>query len=272
MKNLPAFVIAIFLISGSLFGTSSTVELGHSRADVTQLLGEPIGTLELGSKTMLMYPQGDVTLRGDKVTEMNLMNDAEFVAQQKRKQLEREEWRVQQEKLSTARKQEGEQVKADKLQSLAFIALSAKKRIDYWRSFQLRYPEVDVTEQIVSALEIHQSELAEQETQQRIAALEARVLKAEEALEVAQDENRRLKYQLGNRNYLLTNQSVYDTRSFRNYYPRNRVIINSGGKQSAHHPEQCSDTTQHDHQDHNHWTDESVAERATRILNSAREQ
>lgn len=272
MKRLSVFVIAAFLTSGSLFANSSEIKLGHSRENLTHLLGEPIGALELGNKTLLMYPQGDVTLKGDKVSEINLMSDAEFTAQEEHKQLEREEWRIQQEKLSVMRKKEGEQIKAAKLQSSAFIVLPAKQRVDYWRSFQVRYPEVDVTEQITRELEIYKIELAEKATERRIAALEARVLQAEKALKATQAEKEWLQSQLDNQNHFGVSRYEYSSRFYPTYYPRNQVIIRSGGNRSVYRNQSCPDTNRYTGKDPSHRTDESTAERARRILSSAREQ
>ena len=106
MKNLSAFVITAFLTFGFLFADSSEIKIGHSQSDVTNLLGAPIGTLILGDKTILM--------RGNKVSTFDLMSDSEFTAEQERKRLEREEWRIQQEKLSAARLKEGKKLKERK--------------------------------------------------------------------------------------------------------------------------------------------------------------
>ena len=236
MKILSAFVITAFLTFGFLFADSSEIKIGHSQSDVTNLLGAPIGTLILGDKTILMYPQGDVTLRGNKVSTFDLMSDSEFTAEQERKRLEREEWRIQQEKLSAARLKVGKKLKAAKLKSSAFAALSAKQQIDYWRSFQIRYPEVGVNEQITGALEVYQAELKAQMTEKRIAELEARIARAEQAAIKAQNENERLRNQLSTQSYSYNSRYNYSTLPYPIFYPQKKIIINSNKNRVSHHP------------------------------------
>ena len=100
MKTLLIFVITVLWVSGSLCADLYPIELGNSRTDVTRQLGEPIGTLGLGNKTILIYPQGEITLQDNAVSAIDLMSDTEFAAELERRRLEREEWRIQQEKLS----------------------------------------------------------------------------------------------------------------------------------------------------------------------------
>jgi len=121
------------------------------------------------------------------------MSDAEFEAEQERLKKEREEWLVEKARMEKARTEEGESIRAAKRSSGAFASLSAKDRVDYWRGFQIRYPKVDVSEDLARALESYETELAELKSQQRIAQLEARVAKAEQEAANARLETQRLK-------------------------------------------------------------------------------
>ena len=100
------------------------------------------------------------------------MSDAQFAADQERLRLEREDWLIQQEKLSAARLKQAKNLKAYKRQSCIFAALPAKDRVDYWRSFQVRFPELDVAGEIARALQGYEIELTELQNQQKIAELE----------------------------------------------------------------------------------------------------
>lgn len=271
MKKFRTFLTATFAITVSLLGASSKVEPGHSYEEVVCILGKPIGTLALGNKTILMYPKGDITLRENRVSDINLISDEEFTAEQERKRLEREEWSLRQEKISAARLEKGEKLKAKKLQSSAFIALPAKQRVDYWRAFQVHYPEVDVTEQIVRALEVYQAELAERMTLQRIAELEARVTRTEQALAAAQNENEHLRSQLSRQSLNFSNQYTYETRPYRIHYPQRTVIVRPNKTSCKRHPDPCPDSSRHDLQEQFCQATESTAERASRVLSSVRQ-
>ena len=237
MKHLNALLILIvFLTPGFLLSMTQKIELGQSSEQIIKILGKPIGTLELQSKTILLYPQGKVILRENKVSDIDLMSAAEFAAVQERKRLEREEWLIRQEKLSAIRLEKGRNLKAFKLQSSAFAALPAKKRVDYWRSFQTRYPKVDVSEQIAKALENYQSELTEQKNQKRIADLEARVAQAEKAAAAAQHESESLRNRISTRNYAHYGRQTYYTKPYKVRYPQRKVIVYSNKDKIVQRP------------------------------------
>ncbi|MEO0509063.1 MAG: hypothetical protein AAF065_04270 [Verrucomicrobiota bacterium] len=192
MKFYPVLIAFLLSVTAAAHGK---IELGDDLETALERLGKPIGTIELRDKTLLLYPQGEIALREVKITEIDLMSDEEFAADQERIKQEREEWQMAQERRAIRHTEEGKSIKADKLSSSAFAALPAKDRVDYWRSFQIRYTGVDVSDEIGRALESYQTELAELETQQRIAELEARVAQAEKEATTAKLETEKLKDQ-----------------------------------------------------------------------------
>lgn len=232
MKKFSLFVIA--LMGSALFcAASSTVELGQTREQAIAALGKPIGLIELTDKMLLLYPQGELTLRDGKITEIDLMTETEFAANQEQLKLEREQWRLQQQELAAARLEEGEALKAYKMQSGAFAKLPAKDQVDYWRSFQIRFPEVDVVDQIARALQGYEVELTELKSQQRIAELEARVALAEKAAAAASLETEKLRQQSAAQRDSNYGLRVYTTMPYhnRNYYYRPPTItIYSNGE------------------------------------------
>lgn len=169
------------------------LELGDNFETTIKKLGQPIGNIELSDRTMLLYPEGDVVLQQDAVVKIGLMSEQEYAARQAQLEKEREQWLIQKAKLEKARTEEGQSILAAKRGSSAFAALPAKDRVDYWRSFQIRYPEVDASSELAQALNSYQTELAELKTQERIAELEARVAKAEQETANARLETKRLK-------------------------------------------------------------------------------
>lgn len=184
-------LLALFLLYQS--AAADGLELGDNFETAIEKLGQPVGTIQLSDRTLLLYPEGEVVFREDAVVKIDLMTKEEYAARQARLKEEREQWLIQKAKLEKARAEEGNSILAAKRGSSAFAALPAKDRVDYWRSFQIRYPEVDASAELAQALNSYQTELAELKTQERIAELEARVAKAEQETASARLETKRLK-------------------------------------------------------------------------------
>lgn len=263
---MKALILCITLSIPTLMLSAIELKVGQTLEETLQLLGKPIGTIELREKTLLLYPQGEVTLKDDQVSALDLMSHDEFEADQERLKKEREEWVIQKAIEAEKRIEAGKKLKASKLQSRAFAVLPAKDRVDYWRSYQIRFPEIDVSEQIASALEGYEAELTELRAQQRIAELEVRVANAEKEAanarleaQKARDETEANKQ---NRYYGLRyyTDPVIDRRYY--YRPPTVTIYTDGS------------TTTHKHKQVKHYysngqaKNEGTAERVTRILNS----
>lgn len=191
--RIPRWILSFALCGLALSTPVSSVVIGDSRETVLKTLGNPVGQIELRDRTLMLYPRGEVTLRDDRVSALDLMEPEAMEAEQARLRAERKEWLAEQEKRRAARKAEGEALRAEKLQSTAFATLPAKDRVDYWRSFQARYPEVDVSHSLASALESYQTELAELRNQEQIANLHARVARAEQEAAAARLEASKLR-------------------------------------------------------------------------------
>ncbi|WPJ94802.1 hypothetical protein SH580_15320 [Coraliomargarita algicola] len=267
MKSPPLLALPLLLCL-SLSLTASPIQTGHSTEQVIEKLGKPIGTIELREKALLLYPQGEITLKHGLVTEVELMSEAEFEADQERLRLEREKWVLDQERRRAARTQEGEAIRSEKMTSRAFTALPAKDRVDYWRSFQIRYPSVDVSEQIATALASYQTELEELRSQQKIAELEARVAQAEKEAAAARLEAEKLRKETENQrrsaNYGLRYYTDPVITNPRYYYRPPKVTIYTYDKES---PRQRDRDKQPMRNAPFSQQGETVAERAQRILN-----
>jgi hypothetical protein len=234
-------IIVGLLTFAVLFATSPKIKLGDNLEQTINTHGKPMGTIELRDKTLLLYPEGEITLRDDLVTEIDLMTDEQFAADQERLQREREEWLYLQERLSVARIEEGKKLKKFKISSHAFAELPAKDRVDYWRSFQIRYPEIDASTEIANALEGYEAELQELKSQQRYAELEARVARAEKETAAARVETEKLRDEAEARsktNYGLRYYIDPVIQSNRYYYRPPTVTIYSNGTTTTHHNHQ----------------------------------
>lgn len=239
---MKAFIYLICLIAcATLVAADQSVELGQTEENALKILGKPMGTIGLRDKTLLLYPQGEITIKEGKVSHIDIMAEEEFAADQERLRKEREEWLITQECIEAARIEEGKAIRADKLKSQAFAALPAKDRVDYWRSFQIRYPSIDVSGQIGTALASYQIELKELKSQEKVADLEARVASAERDAASARLETEKLREetertkQNSNNYYGLRYYSdpVVDRRYY--YRPPRVTIYTPNGNNVTHH-------------------------------------
>ena len=232
-RRMKAYILAAALLAPTLlWSANSEIEIGQTLEQTIEALGKPIGTIDLRDKTLLLYPQGEVTIRENKISNIDLMSDQQFEDDKERLRIEREDWQIQQHKRAANHIKAGEELKAYKLQSSAFSILPAKDRVNYWRSFQARFPEVDVSEQIGQALEGYNHEIAELKSQQQIAELEARVAKAEQEAAAASLETEKLRKEAE-----ATRNSNYRLRT---YYPapyryRPPVIVYPGKHKATHY-------------------------------------
>lgn len=247
---------------------AASLNIGDNLETTLSNLGKPIGTIELREKTLLLYPEGEVILKNDVVIEIDLMSDEEFEAEQQRLQREREEWLAEQARLEEARTNEGESILAAKRTSMAFASLPSKDRVEYWRSFQVLYPSIDVTDELARALDSYQTELAELKSQQQIAQLEARVARAEQEAASARLETQKLKEE--------TERSRESTRYGLRYYhepviqpryiyrPPTVTIFSNGQKHEVK-------TKKPDYWKFRKYNPDGTAERVARILHGEEE-
>jgi hypothetical protein len=190
------YPLPLILIAFSFFVSAhgqANIRVGDDLESTLERLGKPIGSTELRDKTLLLYPHGEVEIREDRVVDFDLMTVEAFAEYQAQLDQERKEWAAEQERRERAHAEEGRSVKEAKMSSSAFAARPAKDRVDYWRSFQIRYPSVDVSGELARALEGYETELAELKAQQRIADLETRVARAEKEAAQARLETKRLR-------------------------------------------------------------------------------
>lgn len=264
----PSRLAIILLFPALLWSAHSKIEVGQSLEQTIAALGNPIGIIELRDKTLLLYPHGEVTLRDEKISGIDLMGEAQFAADQERLKNERADWLIQQEKLSAARLKQGEDLKSYKRQSSRFSALPAKDRVDYWRSFQIRFPEVDVAGEIARALEGYKTELTELKNQQKIAELETRVALAEQQATEARLETEKLRNETAARRRSNFGLRSYTT-PYNNYYYRPPTItIYPNNNKIIHYNHNHLDRWKSNQHTLPNQRFESTVERVSRILHA----
>ncbi|TVP78510.1 MAG: hypothetical protein EA353_08180 [Puniceicoccaceae bacterium] len=237
LPRLPALLLLCSFAWAHASEKVSEIKLGYTVEQVIEALGKPMGSIEMSDKSRLLYPRGDVTLTDGLVSDFDLMDPAAYAAEQARLSREREEWLADQEKREAAREAEGRALRAERMQSQAFASLPAKHRVDFWRNFQARYPSIDVSEQIATALEGYKVELAELRSRERISELEARVARAEREAAAARLETEKLRKEAEQ----TRNSTRYGLRHYTypvipspHYRPRTVTIFTNGQTRTTH--------------------------------------
>jgi hypothetical protein len=161
---------------------AGAVSPGDSADSVREELGLPSGMIEIGTNRVLFYERGEVVLKNDRVTEHNLMSELQY-AKKLRRDADRkallgrlaEERRLQLEA-------EGLALKQSKLNDSAFANLPVVERVNFWRTFEKRYPMVPIDLELSTALAEYESSrliAANRALAQRVNQLETRLYQAE---------------------------------------------------------------------------------------------
>ncbi len=163
--HVRAYIHGIFLVAvsaGQLW--AGEIEVGDSREEVIQEVGQPQGTMLSSRMETLFYERGTVTLRDRKVVHARLKTAEEVVREKARRRKEAVARKVAQEQERERRIEEGKALKAWATNDSEFKQSSPAERLDYWRKFQKTYPKISVGEEIASAerekLEMEREKLA----------------------------------------------------------------------------------------------------------------
>jgi hypothetical protein len=163
--HVRAYIYGIFLVAvfaGRLW--AGEIEVGDSREEVIQEVGEPRGTMLSLRMETLFYERGTVTLRDGTVVHVRLKTAEEVVREKARRRQEEAARKVAQEQERERRIEEGKALKAWAMNDPEFKQSSPAERLDYWRKFQKTYPKISVSEEIASAerekLEMEREKLA----------------------------------------------------------------------------------------------------------------
>lgn len=81
---MKPYLPLLLLLIIAQYGMATGLKLGDKLETTLAKLGKPIGTLELRQKTLLLYPEGEVVLKEDRVVEIDLMTAAEFETERSR--------------------------------------------------------------------------------------------------------------------------------------------------------------------------------------------
>jgi hypothetical protein len=180
MKTL-AFLL---LLAAPVLAQATEIRLGASLADVKSTLGPPNGQAQINDKLILFYDRGQVQLVDGRVISSDFLSPEDFAAQQAQQ-------KADEAKASQLRAQhiaEGQALKAQKLADPNFISAPPAYQVAFWQDFRLRYPEVSCDDEYKLAL------ARQQESDQKVADLEARVTDAEDRAARAENMARQANY------------------------------------------------------------------------------
>ncbi len=184
-KTCVAVLAGMLFLGWSLAAVSaSDISEGDTIERVLDLLGDPEAYIGTDSFEWLYYERGSVKLKDGHVVHASLIPAEEAEEIRARREEERikrrEAYKERRERLI----EEGEALKRETLMSPEFWLADASHRVDFWRRFQQRYPDVPVSEHYAEALREYEKELAmqrrEEQIARRISDLEDRVRDAEE--------------------------------------------------------------------------------------------
>ncbi|TVR49552.1 MAG: hypothetical protein EA425_11905 [Puniceicoccaceae bacterium] len=191
---------------------------GQSRAEVIAVLGEPIGEVILEDRAIWFFDRGELTLRDDRVSAVNLRSEEEHRAavERRRAAIEREQRR--QAEAEAALEAEGRAILARRQADEAFHNASGLYQLTYWRQFQQRYPMVPIADELALATARYQEEeryrrelAAAREAEYRRLEAESRISDAERRAAEAESEARHLQRELNRRPVFIRTIPVWIT-------------------------------------------------------------
>ena len=197
----------------------TTLEIGDSIDKVTEVLGDPTGKMQSGDFSIYYYKLGNVHMKSGKISSLNLITEETWESRQQAAAEAKELRRIKGEELLTSIKEDDE-----------FSELPAENRLAFWEQFRRDYPEVDVYVLHAQAKIETEKIIEKKQEENRIAALERRVLNAEiEARKAAKaaETQRLFKQTRYNNRY----PSVI-------YYPQSHIIRKTGSGNNRPKPVQ----------------------------------
>lgn len=139
---------------------AAEISEGDSLERVYDTLGLPNGRMKRGKKLFLMYDRGQVIIVDGKVSSFQLVSKNELAEQKRARREMIAEQNARRERDIAQRIAEGRAKKVETLEDEDFSALPPEKRLEFWKDFQGKYPEVSVKAEIAAvAGEIHAERL-----------------------------------------------------------------------------------------------------------------
>lgn len=183
MKSCPTMFVMALVSVGVCFGG---IEKGMTRDEVVAELGGPSGLISAKDYELLDYERGRVELREGEVVSFHLISEEELERQREREAERKAAEARRKKKLRKRRYEEGMELKEKMFSSPKYLEKSGKEKVAVLKRFHSKYPRVDISELVDTALEQKKNESLIAEKKRRLDRLEKRVQEAEKKAQRAE--------------------------------------------------------------------------------------
>lgn len=149
-------------------------------------LGEPGGVLEFHDATLLMFDRGNATIVNGYVIDDNILSKYAYRKLLETQEEARKRWQEIQIQQARTLHEQAVEMKEDRLRDPQFLSLPLKEQLNFWRNYQLAYPEISIEPHYSELLERYQQELKDQRIHRLEAHYAERIARAEERAARAQ--------------------------------------------------------------------------------------
>lgn len=182
MRSWVRVCVLILIFGCAAQLRANEVSIGASMADVSDTFGKPRGRFSSGNTVIFSYERGTVTFTGGKVTGVNMVSPEEAERKRLEKQRHAAERLAAEAAARQARMDEGAAERARTLADPTFTNRTAHAQIEYWRDFQIRFPEVPVAAEIAPLADALANAEREKAAEQRV-SLDRQIAELEAAIE-----------------------------------------------------------------------------------------
>lgn len=224
-RILSTLSLLVFLGGGT--GTASASETsvvlpGAPKAEVLRILGEPTGRIGAPGYEIYSFDRGEIVFRNGIVQSQKLISPEELEERQRAEEARREARIRKEAEAREQHREEGLALLEKARTDLQFGLLPAEDRLAFWRTFQRKYPEIDV--ELDYAIAFRQAKADREAEARRLAEIEreaetaARIRQLEQRVEEAEREAERARARQA--------RDAYRRGGY--YYPRSPVVIIQG--------------------------------------------
>jgi hypothetical protein len=174
LKSIYKILIVTALLNFSCF-ESHGIQNGENRDRVISELGAPDGIIKSGDYEMLSYERGKIELRDGLVISVNLLSQEDLIAKKKNDKALSEKKEKEKNEFIKLKHQRGIELREKILTSSVFPEFSGRRKVEILKNFRSNYPDIDITDLLLPALDEMEKEIDEMEQQNKIVELEQRI-------------------------------------------------------------------------------------------------
>lgn len=141
--------------------TAGQLPIGSSIPKIYKQLGAPDSTIELPTKTVLLYETAELTLKDGRLLKAKLRTPEEVTMEALQTAKAQAEWEAYQQKEAENRLARGLAILERKEMDAAFRLRPGRAQVRYWQSFMRDYPGIDVSADLDAAIQLARTEAKE---------------------------------------------------------------------------------------------------------------